>query len=56
MLTRRMDCRIKSGNDRCHVMPGFTPGIHVFSNLKETKAWMGRDKPGHDDRVNYPVA
>ena len=28
------------------VMPGFKPGIHV---LRLDKAWMARDKPGHDE-------
>jgi len=27
-------------------MPGLVPGIHV---LAASKAWMGRDKPGHDE-------
>jgi hypothetical protein len=34
-------------------MPGFVPGIHVFStsslNLRGNKGVDGRDKPGHDE-------
>jgi hypothetical protein len=30
------------------VIPGFVPGIHVFSKLRKTKYVDGRDKPGHD--------
>ena len=32
-------------------MPGFRPGIHVFSSLSRAQDVDGRDKPGHDGRV-----
>jgi hypothetical protein len=32
------------------VMPGLVPGIHVFDELRRRKTWMGRDKPGHDEK------
>jgi hypothetical protein len=30
------------------VMPGFMPGIHVFTASKRRRV-DGRDKPGHDE-------
>jgi hypothetical protein len=30
-------------------MPGFMPGIHVFSPSYSKQDVDGRDKPGHDD-------
>jgi hypothetical protein len=32
------------------VMPGFMPGIHVFSSFF-CKDVDGRDKPGHDEKM-----
>ncbi len=29
-------------------MPGFMPGIHVFSNKRPGQDVDGRDEPGHD--------
>jgi hypothetical protein len=34
------------------VMPGFLPGIHVFHRRSKLKDVDGRDKPGHDARMN----
>jgi hypothetical protein len=30
-------------------MPGFMPGIHVFTAVRTIKDVDGRDKPGHDE-------
>jgi hypothetical protein len=39
-----------SGETHClsTVMPGFMPGIHVFTEQPKSKDVDGRDKPGHD--------
>jgi hypothetical protein len=34
-------------------MPGFMPGIHVFTPSKEDMD--GRDKPGHDEEESSPA-
>jgi hypothetical protein len=34
-------------------MPGFMPGIHVFT-LSNSKDVDGRDKPGHDEDSETP--
>ena len=35
-------CRVNA------TMPGFMPGIHVFTEQPKSKDVDGRDKPGHD--------
>jgi hypothetical protein len=32
-------------------MPGFMPGIHVFTAFPQRQDVDGRDKPGHDDLI-----
>jgi hypothetical protein len=41
---------LTSSTDLSVVMPGFMPGIHVFTLPFCIKVVDGRDKPGHDNR------
>jgi hypothetical protein len=52
MLIRRIDCRIKSGNDEQLVMPGLVRGIPIGL---APRCRDGPDKPGHDGSY-FPFA